>query len=129
MWRPVRMVSVKLRCVHLPSPVSRSGVRFAVKLTPHGPAQAVLVAANAATHGASSFGAGGSVMPSGWPDSARVMSGSGPFSPITHGVWQSWHAEVLTRYLPRATLSAVVPAFVCAFAGKATATVAATARP
>src|SRR5262245_42416220 len=33
----------------------------------------------------------------------RLMSGSGPFGPIFTGVWQSWHADVLTRYLPRST--------------------------
>src|SRR5688500_8361303 len=73
---------------------------------PHGPAHAVLVALNAATHASSSFGGGGITSDSVWPDSARVMSGAGPCSVITHGVWQSWHAEVLTMYLPRATLAA-----------------------
>src|SRR5689334_4025356 len=38
------------------------------------------------------------------------MSGSGPFSPIFQGVWQSLHPAVLTMYLPRATRSAVVGA-------------------
>jgi len=36
------------------------------------------------------------------------MSGSGPFAPIVHGVWQSWQPEVVTRYSPRATLTLVV---------------------
>src|SRR5512134_2937429 len=72
---------------------------------PHGPDHAVLVAAAETIHGPAGFGAGGSSMPAGWPESMRVMSGSGPFGPITHGVWQSLHPEVVTRYLPRATLS------------------------
>jgi len=42
--------------------------------------------AGAETHGMSVFGGGGSFMPSGWPDSIRVMSGSGPFGPIFAGV-------------------------------------------
>src|SRR5690348_15827412 len=100
------MVSVKLRTVHLPSPVSRSGVRLAVKLTPHGPAQAVLVAAKAFCHGPSGiFGAGGSTRPSGCPDNMRSMSGFGPSAVIFHGVWQSLHAAMVTRYLPRASTS------------------------
>src|SRR5687768_4292754 len=112
MCLPVRMVSVKLRCVHLPRPVSASGVRLAVKLTPHGPAHAVLVAAAETSHGACGFGAGGICMSCGWPESMRLMSGSGPFGPTIHGVWQSLHPEVVTRYLPRSSLSpaAWVPA-------------------
>ena len=31
------------------------------------------------------------------------MSGSGPLSPIFHGVWQSLQPAIVTRYLPRAT--------------------------
>ena len=42
---------MNVRAVHLPSPVSRSGVRFAVKLTPQGPAYAVFVAPMATIHG------------------------------------------------------------------------------
>src|SRR5512134_306363 len=99
---------------------------------PHGPAHAVLVAAAVMTHGASTFGAGGNTMSCGWPDSARVMSGSGPLGPITHGVWQSWQPDVVTMYLPRAIFSAVVSAFSsalegCARAGSETAIVDATA--
>src|SRR5687767_14553486 len=33
------------------------------------------------------------------------MSGSGPFGPITQGVWQSLQPEVVTRYFPRTALS------------------------
>src|SRR5512134_2967259 len=96
MWRALRIVSRKLRSVHLPSPVSASGVRLAVKLTPHGPAHAVFVAAPLTIQGPSGFGGGGSVIDSGWPESARLMSGSGPFGPTTHGVWQSWQPDVFT---------------------------------
>ena len=104
MWRPVRMVLMKSFNVHWPSPVSASGVRLAVKLTPHGPACAVLVADDVISHGpAGSVGAGGITSASGWPDSMRLMSGSGPFGPSLNGVWQSWQPLVLTRYLPRAT--------------------------
>src|SRR5688572_28082409 len=100
MCLPLRIASMKLRSVHFPMPVA-SGVRFAVKLTPQGPAHAVLVAAAVITQGIAGAGAGGITMSCGWPDSARVMSGAGPFGPITQGVWQSWHPEVLTMYLPR----------------------------
>jgi hypothetical protein len=31
------------------------------------------------------------------------MSGSGPFGPSFHGVWQSLHPMIVTRYLPRST--------------------------
>ena len=51
MWRPVRIVSLKFFSVHLPSPVSGSGVRLAVKLTPQGPDHAVLVADADTIHG------------------------------------------------------------------------------
>src|SRR5688572_16206126 len=105
MWRPVRMVSLKLRWVHLPRPVSLSGVRFAVKLTPHGPDHAVFVAAAETIHGPSGFGAGGTAIFSGWPESMRLMSGSGPFEPTFQGVWQSLQPATVTRYFPRASLS------------------------
>src|SRR5688572_29215382 len=104
--RPVRMVSRKPFGVHLPRPVSRSGVRFAVKLTPHGPANAVLVAAIVTSHGSAGRGAEDIFTSLGWPERARVMLGCGPFGPTTHGVWQSWQPEVETMYLPRAALSA-----------------------
>ncbi len=51
---------MKSAAVQAPSPVSRSGVRLAVKLVPHGPFHAVMVAPTTATHGPSgSSGAGG----------------------------------------------------------------------
>src|SRR5687768_18009010 len=34
----------------------------------------------------------------GWPDSMRDMSGAGPFGVIVHGVWQSLHPPIVTRY-------------------------------
>src|SRR5262245_3031989 len=105
MWRPVRMVSMKFFSVHWPRPVSGSGVRLAVKLTPHGPANAVLVAAIETSHGPCGCGAGGISSDSGWPDSARDMSGSAPLGPSLNGVWQSWQPLVLTRYWPRAALA------------------------
>src|SRR5690349_4899788 len=103
------MVSMKVFAVHLPRPVSRSGVRLAVKLTPQPPAYAVLVAPTEVTHGPLAAGAGGISKPSGWPDSARDMSGFGPCSVMCHGVWQSWQPAVLTRYLPRDTASVTAP--------------------
>ena len=36
----------------------------------------------------------------------RLISGSGPAGPSFHGVWQSLHPATVTRYLPRASLSA-----------------------
>src|SRR5687768_12059987 len=113
-WRPVRIVSLKPFAVHLPRPVSRSGVRLAVKLTPHGPANAVLVAAIETSQGSGWRGAAGIFTSAGWPDSARVMSGSGPLAPSTHGVWQSWQPEVDTMYLPRATGSAAARGIITA---------------
>ena len=84
--------------VQSPSPVSLSGVRFAVKLTPHGPAKAVLVAAPSHSHGpGGSAGGAGIFRSAGCPVSARVMSGSGPFGPIFSGVWQSLQPIVVTR--------------------------------
>src|SRR5689334_2323180 len=35
----------------------------------------------------------------------RVISGSGPLGPSLKGVWQSLQPPIVTRYLPRATLS------------------------
>src|SRR5262249_2124187 len=42
-------------------------------------------------------------MSAGWPERKRVMSGSGPFSPIFQGVWQSLQPPPVTRYFPRGT--------------------------
>ena len=76
-----------------------------MKLTPHGPDHAVFVAEADTIHGPLGFGAGGRLKSAGWPESARLMSGSGPLGPTFHGVWQSWQPEVVTRYLPLATFS------------------------
>ena len=73
-----------------------------MKLTPHGPAHAVLVADSEPIHGpAASAGGGGITTSCGWPVRARVMSISGPLGPIFHGVWQSLQPIVFTRYAPR----------------------------
>src|SRR5688572_22324140 len=84
--RPVLNVAMNVSAVHRPRPVSVSGVRLAVKLTPHCPANAVLVAAPLHVHGPASFGGAGMTTSAGWPDNARVMSGSGPLGPTFHGV-------------------------------------------
>src|SRR5262245_8384015 len=98
---------MNISSVHLPRPVSGSGVRLAVKLTPHGPANAVLVAALTDVHGpGGSTGGGGNTMSAGWPVSERVMSGSGPRGPSFHGVWQSLQPMVLTRCAPRSMRAA-----------------------
>jgi len=61
---------MKAASLHLPRPVSGSGVRLAVKLVPHGPAQAVKVAPIDPIHGpAGSAGAGGITICCGWPES------------------------------------------------------------
>ena len=90
----------------------------------------MFVAAADTIHGPCGAGGGGSLSLSGWPDSMRLMSGSGPFGPISHGVWQSLQPATVTRYLPRASFSALVSmrlesvaAEVCARAGVATAKV------
>ena len=77
---------MNISSVHLPRPVSGSGVRLAVKLMPHGPAKAVFVGDPAQAQPSGSFGAGGTLMSCGCPVRARVMSGSGPFGPIFQGV-------------------------------------------
>lgn len=51
LW-PVRIAFMKSAPVQVPSPVSGSGVRFLVKLTPHGPAHEVLVAVQKVGSGA-----------------------------------------------------------------------------
>src|SRR6187200_3599242 len=108
MCRPVRIVRTKFCSLHVPRPVSLSGVRLAVKLVPQGPDHAVLVAATETIHGPEAAGAGGSSKDSGWPDKLRVMSGAGPFGPTFKGVWQSWQPAVETRCSPRRTRSAWV---------------------
>ena len=56
--RPVRSAVMNISSVHLPRPVSGSGVRLAVKLTPHGPANAVLVPAPIHTQGPAGISGG-----------------------------------------------------------------------
>src|SRR3954469_14217831 len=103
-WRPLRIVSANCFAVQRPRPVSPSDVRLAVKLTPQGPAHAVFVAETTISQGpAGSFGTGGMTTVSGWPESMRLASGSGPFAPIFIGVWQSPQPPVVTRYSPRLT--------------------------
>ena len=46
---------------------------------------------------------GGTPSLSGWPDSMRSMSASGPFGPIFFGVWQSWQPPPMINILPRST--------------------------
>src|SRR5262252_9145798 len=81
---------------------------------PHGPENAVFVAAPAQSHGPRGGTALSAPICSGWPDRKRDMSGSGPLGPIFSGVWQSLQPTALTRYLPRAALpvpfvAAIVP--------------------
>ena len=83
--------------VHPISP-EREGVRLAVKLTPHGPDQAVrspLVLATQVSFAAA--GASPTGTSAGCPMKARVMSGSGPWAVIIFGVWQSWQAPTTVR--------------------------------
>jgi hypothetical protein len=71
---------------------------------PHGPANAVFVAAPIHIHGPSgSTGGGGITSPSGCPAYLIEISGSGPIDPILNGVWQLSHPLVEARYFPRAT--------------------------
>src|SRR4029453_10720153 len=94
---------MNMSSVQSPRPVSLSGVRLAVKLTPQGPAKDVIVAAPVHPHGpAGSGGAGGVGNCWGGPLRIRDISGSGPFGPSFHGVWQSLHPPNETRYWPRA---------------------------
>ncbi len=121
---PVRIVLMNCSAVHLPSPVS-SGVRFAAKLTPHGPAHAVRCSLVAAIHlpGPSTpSGGGGTAASAGWPMYSRDLSGSGPFGVITFGVWQSLQPPNSARYSPRFTW--LLLALPCANAGPAMATTA-----
>src|SRR5262245_26076068 len=92
MWRPVRSAFTKVSSDQLPMPVFSSGVRFIVKLMPHGPEKAVtsqLAALDQEPPG--SDGAGERFEFSGCPDRNRAGSSSGPFGPIFFGEWQSAH--------------------------------------
>src|SRR5215467_10717953 len=111
MWRPVRTALTNISSVQMPSPVLSSGVRFAAKLTPQGPENAVPLAAIVISHAADGAAAPPAIgNDSGWPDSIRPMSGAGPFGPIFNGVWQSLQPPMVTRYPPRATRAPVAPA-------------------
>src|SRR3954453_15768859 len=70
---------------------------------PHGPAKAVFVAEPCHIQAPISVGGAGSFISCGWPPRKRFMSGSGPRRPIVIGGWQSLHAEMVRRYLPRWT--------------------------
>src|SRR4051812_44988398 len=94
---------MNMSSVHLPRPVSGSGVRFFAKLTPHGPANAVFVAEPCHTHRPDGGGGGGMITSCGCPVNARDKSGSGPRGPILNGVWQSLQPMVLTSCAPRCT--------------------------
>src|SRR5512135_545167 len=101
--RPVRMVLMKSLPDQVPSPSSLSDVRLAVKLTPQGPDQAVMVAEKAPIQGGPAGAADETTLSaSGCPESQRLMSGMGPDGPILSGVWQSAQPVDFTRYSPRA---------------------------
>src|SRR5689334_11900934 len=116
MCRPVRIALMNMSSVQIPMPVFLSGVRFIVYEMPHGPAHAVFVTPATMFHGALTGGGAGICSVSGWPESIRDMSGSGPFGPIFQGVWQSLHPPIVTRYWPRAIVAAFAACGPCAFA-------------
>ena len=74
---------------HVLGPDAEAGVlvgrRFAAKLIPHGPANAVLVASPDDIDGSRDAG-GAAAAASGWPARKRDTSGSGPRGPILIGV-------------------------------------------
>ena len=75
---------LKMSNVQMPVPVISSGVRFAAKLTPQGPENAVFVGAPAQPHRSDVIPAALSIRNSwGWPDSARLMSGPNVPSGLT----------------------------------------------
>src|ERR1051325_3399191 len=121
-WRPLRIVFLKISNVQMPVPVLTSGERFAAKLTPQGPENAVFVGA-VATAQRSDFSresCAGEVIGicCGWPDSMRVRSG--PIFPSgcwIHGVWQSLQPPIVTKYAPRATCCARVMRTGCGSGG------------
>src|SRR5215510_2107451 len=93
-----------MSAVQLPRPVALSGVRLAVKLVPHGPVQAVKSFEPTAPHWLGPItpaGTLGSLSADGCPDSRRDISGSGPVSLKTFGLWQSSHPPSVTKYFPR----------------------------
>src|SRR5437868_4147998 len=96
---PVRIACMNCSCDHAPSPAAESGVRFAEKLTPHGPEKAVNDTSIAPIHGGGMGFGPGTRMLAGCPESNFVVSCIGPCGPIAHGVWQSPQPVVFTRYL------------------------------
>ena len=91
--RPVLNVAMNVSAVHRPRPVSMSGVRLAVKLTPHGPANAVFVAAPLHVHGPAGFGGAGMTTSAGWPDKRARHVGLGPL-----GSELPWRVTVVTPH-------------------------------
>src|SRR5262249_39920415 len=86
---PVFSALTNMSAVQLPSPVVLSGVRFAVKLVPHGPDHAVKSLEPTAPQAVGAIrpaGTLGSLSAAGWPDSRRDISGSGPVSLKTFGL-------------------------------------------
>lgn len=81
---PSRMALKNLSSVHAPIPVGED-VKLELKLTPQGPAATVVIGPNK-TH---DFSAAVSMTPmptcAGWPESALLVSTSGPRGPITFG--------------------------------------------
>jgi hypothetical protein len=76
-------VATNISSVQGPRPDTSSGVRLIAYDTPHGPANAVLVADPTQSHGPlGSFGAGGMTSVSGCPENSRLLSGSSPLGPI-----------------------------------------------
>src|SRR5689334_19706271 len=95
---------------------------------PHGPANAVFVAAPVHIHGPLLGGACGMTSCDGWPESMRVMSGSGPLGPIFSGVWQSLQPAMVTRYLPRSIFCALASCGACRAPVKTSSAATMTAR-
>src|SRR5438477_11810440 len=89
MCLPVRSACIKVCYDQAPSPVAESGVRFAVKLTPHGPENAVKLISIAPIQGGPICAGAVMTIPAGCPDSSFVVSCIGPCGPIVQGVWQS----------------------------------------
>src|SRR4030095_5744214 len=96
------VVAMKSVSVHVPRPVSESGVRLRENEVPHGPLNAVMVSPKERPHGSAFTGAAGMGRVSGCPESIRSMSQATPSGVFFHGVWQSLQPPIVTRYFPRA---------------------------
>src|SRR5262245_54869825 len=105
MCLPVLIAFTNESSDHSPMPVVSSGVRFAAYDTPHAPLHAVRSSVVCVEYGlpfaSTNFATGPTF--SGWPESDRSRSASGPFGPIFLGVWQSWQPPPITSILPRST--------------------------